>query len=43
LRSVVPDLAQLRKALGDRLHDEARAEVVAMSRQEALAFVLQHL
>jgi hypothetical protein len=37
------NLAQVRETLGDSLYEEARAEGVVMSRQDALAFTLQHL
>jgi predicted ATPase len=37
------NLAQAREALGDTRYEQARAEGVAMSRQDALAFTLQHL
>jgi hypothetical protein len=37
------NLARLRETLGDSPFEQARAEGVAMSRQDALAFVLQHL
>jgi hypothetical protein len=37
------NLARAREALGDSLYKQARAEGVAMSRQEALAFTLRHL
>jgi ATP/maltotriose-dependent transcriptional regulator MalT len=37
------NLARARETLGDSLYEQARAEGVAMSRQDALAFALQHL
>jgi hypothetical protein len=37
------NLARVREALGDSLYEEAYAEGAAMSRQDALSFVLQHL
>jgi predicted ATPase/class 3 adenylate cyclase len=37
------NLAQVRETLGDTCYEEARAEGVAMSRQDALAYTLQHL
>jgi hypothetical protein len=37
------NLARARETLGDSLYEQARAEGVAMSRQDALAFTLQHL
>jgi ATP/maltotriose-dependent transcriptional regulator MalT len=37
------NLARARETLGDSLYDQAYAEGAAMSRQEALAFALQHL
>jgi hypothetical protein len=37
------NLARARQELGDSRYEEARAEGVAMSRQDALAFTLQHL
>jgi predicted ATPase len=37
------NLAQARETLGDTCYEEARAEGVAMSREDALAFALQHL
>jgi predicted ATPase/class 3 adenylate cyclase len=37
------NLEQVRETLGDDWYEEARAEGVAMSRQDALAFTLQHL
>jgi hypothetical protein len=37
------NLAEVRETLGDTCYEEARAEGVAMSREEALAFALQHL
>ena len=39
----IANLARAREALGDGLYEEARAEGVAMSRQDALAFALRHL
>jgi hypothetical protein len=36
-------LARARQELGDSVYEEARAEGVAMSRDDALAFALQHL
>jgi len=37
------NLARARETLGDSCYEQARAEGVAMSRQDVLAFVLQHL
>jgi tetratricopeptide (TPR) repeat protein len=37
------NLSQARETLGGSLYEQARAEGVAMSRQDALAFALQHL
>jgi predicted ATPase/class 3 adenylate cyclase len=37
------NLEQVRETLGDTCFEQARAEGVAMSRQDALAFTLQHL
>jgi hypothetical protein len=37
------NLARARQELGHSGYEQARAEGVAMSRQEALAFALQHL
>jgi hypothetical protein len=37
------NLARVRESLGEACYEEARAEGVAMSRQDALTFVLQHL
>jgi ATP/maltotriose-dependent transcriptional regulator MalT len=37
------NLARARETLGDACYEQARAEGVAMSRQDALAFVLRHL
>jgi predicted ATPase len=37
------NLTGAREALGDSCYEQARAEGVAMSRQDALAFALQHL
>jgi predicted ATPase/class 3 adenylate cyclase len=37
------NLARVRQTLGDSLYEQAHAEGVALSRQEALAFTLQHL
>jgi hypothetical protein len=37
------NLARAREELGDSLYPQARAEGAAMSRQDALAFTLQHL
>jgi ATP/maltotriose-dependent transcriptional regulator MalT len=37
------NLAQARQELGDSGYEQARADGVAMSRQDALAFTLQHL
>jgi predicted ATPase len=37
------NLARARRELGDSRYEQARAEGVAMSRQDALAFALQHL
>jgi hypothetical protein len=37
------NLARAREALGDACYEQAWAEGVAMNRQEALAFLLQHL
>ena len=37
------NLARTREALGDSCYQQARAEGVAMSREDALAFTLQHL
>jgi predicted ATPase/class 3 adenylate cyclase len=37
------NLARVRQQLGDNCYEQARAEGVAMSRQEALAFTLEHL
>jgi tetratricopeptide (TPR) repeat protein len=37
------NLERVRETLGDTCYQEARAEGVAMSRQDALAFALQHL
>jgi predicted ATPase/class 3 adenylate cyclase len=37
------NLARVREALGDSVYEQAYAEGVAMSRQDALAFALQHL
>jgi hypothetical protein len=37
------NLARAREELGDSRYEQARAEGVAMSRQDALAFTLQHL
>jgi predicted ATPase len=37
------NLARAREVLGDTLFEQARAEGVAMSREDALAFTLQHL
>jgi hypothetical protein len=37
------NLARARQMLGDSQYEQARAEGVAMSRQDALAFTLQHL
>jgi predicted ATPase len=37
------NLERVREALGDIRYEQARAEGVAMSRQDALAFVLEHL
>jgi hypothetical protein len=39
----IANLARVRQELGDRIYEQARAEGVAMSRQDALAFALQHL
>jgi hypothetical protein len=41
VRTVI--LERVRETLGDSLYEQAYAEGVAMSRQEALAFALQHL
>jgi predicted ATPase/class 3 adenylate cyclase len=37
------NLARARDSLGDSVYEEARAEGAAMSRQDAVAFTLQHL
>jgi hypothetical protein len=37
------NLARAQQRLGDRRYEQARAEGAAMSRQDALAFALQHL
>jgi hypothetical protein len=37
------NLARARQKLGDNLYEQARAEGVAMSQQDALAFALRHL
>jgi hypothetical protein len=37
------NLARIRETLGDTCYEQARAEGVAMSREAALAFALQHL
>jgi hypothetical protein len=37
------NLAHARETLGDILYEKARAEGVAMSRQDTLALTLQHL
>jgi tetratricopeptide (TPR) repeat protein len=37
------NLARVRETLGDTCYEQARAEGAAMSRQDALAFTLQHL
>jgi hypothetical protein len=37
------NLARARETLGDDVYEQARAEGIAMSRQEALAFTIQHL
>ena len=37
------NLAQAREILGDTCYEEARAEGVSMSREDALAFALGHL
>jgi ATP/maltotriose-dependent transcriptional regulator MalT len=39
----IANLATARETLGDSLYEQARAEGVAMSRQDALAFTLRHL
>jgi tetratricopeptide (TPR) repeat protein len=39
----IANLARVRQELGDGLYEQARAEGVAMSRQDALAFALLHL
>jgi tetratricopeptide (TPR) repeat protein len=39
----IANLAQARETLGDTTYERARAEGVAMSRQDALAFALRHL
>jgi hypothetical protein len=37
------NLTRARRELGDSLYEQARAEGVAMSRHDALAFALRHL
>jgi hypothetical protein len=37
------NLARARQELGDSLYEQARADGVAMSREDALAFALRHL
>jgi hypothetical protein len=37
------NLARARETLGDDLYEQARAEGVAMNRQDALTFTLRHL